>query len=295
MNAILSGIVEADFVKVMHCDSTNVMWEKMISSYEGNEKVKDTKLQTHRLKFEQLKMDEDETISKYFLHIEELVNTMKGLGETIDESFLVQKILRSLPDRFNSKVSAIEEITDLKMLTLYQLLGTLNTYEMRITKGKSTTRETYIKVDKKIDSNIDHIEANFVRRLKKGSGKYKGKLPLKCFNCGKIGPFASKCPHKRKDQTYDDEEKKKHKKVYIENNFKKKILCVNNDDDPSDDESNDSSIEDKINYIMLIYLEDLNTEDTGSEFVDCEAVLDLEGELVSAMEEIDRLREKKRK
>jgi hypothetical protein len=207
-------------------------------------------------------MDEDETISKYFLHIEELVNTMKGLGENIDEPFLVQKVLRSLPDRFNSKVSAIEEITDLKTLTLDQLLGTLTSYEMIITKGKSTTREAYFKAKKNTDSDIDDIEENFVRRLTRGSEKYKGKLPFKCFNCGKIGHFASKCPHKRKDQTYDDEEKQKHKKVYKENNFRKKILCVNNDDDPSDDENSDSSIEDIINDIMLIALEYLNTEDT---------------------------------
>jgi hypothetical protein len=152
-------------------------------------------------------------------------------------------------------------------LTLDQLLGTLTAYEMRITKGKSTTREASFKAEKNIDSDIDEIEENFVRRLTRGSGKYKGKLPFKCFNCGKIGHFASKCPHKRKDQTYDDEEKHKHKKVYKENNFRKKSLCVNNDDDPSDDENNDSSIEDKINDIMLIDLEDLNTEDTGSEFV----------------------------
>jgi hypothetical protein len=33
---------------------------------------------------------------------------MKGLGEKIEDAFLVQKILRSLPDRFNPKVSAIE-------------------------------------------------------------------------------------------------------------------------------------------------------------------------------------------
>jgi hypothetical protein len=85
-----------------------------------------------------------------------------------------------------------------------------------------------------------------VRRLTKGSGKYKGKLPFKCFNCGKISHFASKCPHKGKDQRYDDEEKHKHKKVYKENNFKKKSIFVNNDDNPSDDESSDSSIEDKI-------------------------------------------------
>ena len=129
-----------------------------------------------------------------------------------------------------------------------------------------------------------------MKRLKKGSGKYKGKLRFKCFNYGRIGHFPNKCPHKRKDQTCDDEEKLKHRNFFKQNNFKKKSLCVKNDDDPSDDENNDSSIESKINDFVLIDLEDLNTEDTGSEFIDCETVVDLEGELASAMEEIDRLR-----
>ena len=71
------------------------MWDKLISSYEGNEKVKDAKLQTYRLKFEQLKMNEDQTISKYFLRVEDIVN-VKGLGEKIEEVPLVQKILRYL-------------------------------------------------------------------------------------------------------------------------------------------------------------------------------------------------------
>ena len=41
MNAILSGIVEDEFVKVMHLESAKDTWDKFISSYEGNEKVKD--------------------------------------------------------------------------------------------------------------------------------------------------------------------------------------------------------------------------------------------------------------
>jgi hypothetical protein len=108
------------------------MWDKLISSYEGNEKVKDAKLQTYRLKFEQLKMNEDETGSKYILRVEELVNVMNGLGDKIEDAFLVHKILRSLPNRFNPKVSAIEELNDLKILSIDQLLGTLTAYEMRI-------------------------------------------------------------------------------------------------------------------------------------------------------------------
>jgi hypothetical protein len=112
-------------------------------------------------------MKEDETIGKYFLRVEELVNAMKALGEKIEETFLVQKILRSLPDRFNSKVSAIEELNYLKTLDFDQLLGTLIAYEMRIVKDKPTSRKTSFKEDKNEDSEPDEIEAKFVKRLKK--------------------------------------------------------------------------------------------------------------------------------
>jgi hypothetical protein len=85
-------------------------------------------------------MKEDEIVGKYFLRVEELVNEMKGLGEKIEEASLVQNILRSLPDRFNPKVFAIEELNDLKILSIDQLLGTLTYYEMRIGKDKPTSR-----------------------------------------------------------------------------------------------------------------------------------------------------------
>jgi hypothetical protein len=52
MNAILSGIAEVEFVKVMHLGIAKEMWDKHINSYEGNEKVKETKLQTYRVQFE---------------------------------------------------------------------------------------------------------------------------------------------------------------------------------------------------------------------------------------------------
>jgi hypothetical protein len=225
----------------------------------------------------------------FFLRVEELVNAMKSLGEKIEEASLVQKILRSLPDRFNPKVSAIEELNDLKYLAFDQLLGTLTAYEMRIGKDKSTTREASFKADKNEESEPDEIEAKFVRRLKKGSGKYQGKFPFKCFNCGKIGHFASKCPHKKKDQNSEGEEKYKSKRF-----GKKKSLCVNNDDS-SEDTDSDSSCEDKVNDFVLMAKEDYDNEITGSDVNNEEVVVDLEGELISALEEIDRLRLKKRK
>jgi hypothetical protein len=148
-------------------------------------------------------MNEDETINKFFLRFEELVNSTKGHGEKIEDIFLVHKILRYMPDRFNTKVSAIEEHNDIKALPFDQLIGMLTACEMRIVKDKPTSREASFKADKNEDYEPDEIEAKFVRRLKKGSDKYQGKFPFKCFNCGNIGHFASKCPHKKKDENSD--------------------------------------------------------------------------------------------
>jgi hypothetical protein len=114
-------------------------------------------------------------------------------------------------------------------------------------------------------------------------------LPFKCFNCGKIGHFANKCPHKKHDQNFEDEEKHKSKRF-----DKKKSLCVNNDDS-SEDTDSDSSCEDKVNDFMLMAKEDYDNERIGSEENDEEVVVDMEGELISALEEIDRLRIKNRK
>ena len=51
MNAILSGLVELVFVKVMHCETAKEIWDKLKNFYEGDDKVKGAKLQTYRGQF----------------------------------------------------------------------------------------------------------------------------------------------------------------------------------------------------------------------------------------------------
>jgi uncharacterized lipoprotein YehR (DUF1307 family) len=65
----------------MHCGSAKEIRDKIQKIYEGDEKVKKTKLQTHRRQFESLKMKDEEKISSYFLQVDEIVNTIRGLGE----------------------------------------------------------------------------------------------------------------------------------------------------------------------------------------------------------------------
>ena len=51
-------------------------------------------------------MYNDESVANYFLRVDEIVNCMNNLGEEIKEVVLVEKFLRSLSPKFDSKVSA---------------------------------------------------------------------------------------------------------------------------------------------------------------------------------------------
>ena len=44
MNAILSGLTETVFVKVMHCETVKEIWDKLKNIYEGDDKFKGEKL-----------------------------------------------------------------------------------------------------------------------------------------------------------------------------------------------------------------------------------------------------------
>ena len=116
----------------MHNKFAKEIWDTFESIHEGDKKVKAAKLQVYRTQFENIKMNEEEDVASLFLRVAEIVNNMEALGETIRECVIVQNILRSLPSRFNPKVSSIEETTDWEKLTMNQLLGNLTAYEMRL-------------------------------------------------------------------------------------------------------------------------------------------------------------------
>jgi hypothetical protein len=130
-NALLNGLSETIFTKVTHCKSAKEIWDKLQNIYEGDLKVKASKIQTYRGQFEQLKMKEDENIAAYILQVNETVNVIIGLGEEIKESVIVQKLLRSLPMSFDPKISSLEERLDINSISMDELHGIFTTYEMR--------------------------------------------------------------------------------------------------------------------------------------------------------------------
>ncbi|RVW34997.1 hypothetical protein CK203_092509 [Vitis vinifera] len=79
-------------------------------------------------------MKETETIVEMITRFTEIVNGLEALGRVINESEKVMKILRSLPSKWHTKVTAIQEAKDLTKLPMEELLGSLMTYEISLTK-----------------------------------------------------------------------------------------------------------------------------------------------------------------
>ena len=102
----------------------------METTYEGTKKVKDIKLQMLTTRFEELKMSEDESFDLFYSKLNEVVIGKFNLGEKMEDSKIVRKILRSLPESFHVKVTAIEESKDLDDIKVQELIGSLQTDEL---------------------------------------------------------------------------------------------------------------------------------------------------------------------
>jgi len=82
-------------------------------------------------------MEEKESIVDYFDRIQELVNAMRSCKDKISDEQVVDKILRTLPPRFDYVAIAIEESRYLDIMEIEELQHSLEAHEMRINERRS--------------------------------------------------------------------------------------------------------------------------------------------------------------
>ena len=98
-------------------------------------------------------MEEDESFDEFYAKLKDIVNLAFNLGEIIPEPKIVRKVLRSLPERFHAKITAIKESKDIDKIPLTKLVGNLQTYKLGLTRiGKSGKGKSMALKDKSSDT-----------------------------------------------------------------------------------------------------------------------------------------------
>ena len=104
-------------------------------------------------------MEEDESFDEFYAKLKDIVNSVFNFGETIPESKIVRKVLRSLPERFHAKITTIEESKDIDKIPLTKLVGNLQTYDLGLSRigksGKGKSMALKVKSSDKDESSDD--------------------------------------------------------------------------------------------------------------------------------------------
>ncbi|KAI9154015.1 hypothetical protein LWI28_019912 [Acer negundo] len=142
------------------------------------------------MRFETIRMKEDEFFNDFQVKLMDIVNQSHQLGDPYSDKRIKQKIIRSLLERFESKVTALEENSDYTKMKPSEVIGRLLVYESMKApkttppkKQKSIALKT-IKVEKKEKDPDEEIALiakkfkQFMRFENKGLGS-KGKFVKK--------------------------------------------------------------------------------------------------------------------
>ena len=105
---MLSAVINEEFKKICSTEIVKEAWTILQTTYEGTKAVKDSNLQKLTIKFEEIKMKEEESFDEFYAKLKDIVNSAFNLEKTIPEPKNVKNELRSLPERFHAKITAIE-------------------------------------------------------------------------------------------------------------------------------------------------------------------------------------------
>ena len=125
MNALFSAVTNEEFKKISSTEIAKEDWTILQTTYKGTNAVKDSKFQRLITNFEEIKMEKDESFDDFYTKLKDIVNSTFNLEETIPEPKIVRKVLKSLPERFHAKITAIEESKDIEKIPLTELVGNL--------------------------------------------------------------------------------------------------------------------------------------------------------------------------
>ncbi|XP_060960703.1 uncharacterized protein LOC133031259 [Cannabis sativa] len=148
MHALFNAVSTNQLKIIANYEMAKEAWEKLRIKNEGMDAVKKSRLHALAKAFEDLSMEEEETVVEFHAKLCDISNESYALGKTYSNAKLVRKVLGVLPRRFMSKVTSIEEMRNVEELDLDELIGSLQNYEMSLTRWKKEKKKKDVNKEK---------------------------------------------------------------------------------------------------------------------------------------------------
>ncbi|VFQ59353.1 unnamed protein product [Cuscuta campestris] len=159
LNALFGAVDSSQYKLIANCIEAQKAWKILETTHEGDKRVNTAKYQILMTKFENIRMEDKESITKFHGRVRDLANEAERLGRPFEEDNLDLKVLRALPESYSADAKAIRQAHDLKRMTLDQLMGNLETIELAMSeeqKKKKTEKQIAFQVGD-LDLEVDVI------------------------------------------------------------------------------------------------------------------------------------------
>ncbi|XP_074351735.1 uncharacterized protein LOC141690878 [Apium graveolens] len=115
----------------MGCDTPKEAWTKIKEEFEGNQQTKLMQILKLNKEFEIMRMKSNEGVKEYGSRLMSIVNQIKLLGGDFSSQRVVDKLLVTLPERYETKIYSLEDTKDLSKLTVSELINSLHAVDQR--------------------------------------------------------------------------------------------------------------------------------------------------------------------
>ncbi|GJV88214.1 hypothetical protein Tco_1532152, partial [Tanacetum coccineum] len=201
-----NALPRKEYERIFMCNTTKEIWKTLLITHQGNNQVKDSKIDLLVQQYEQFVISEDESIDSAFARFNTIITSLKVLNEGYSSKNYVRKFLRALHPKWRAKVAAIEELKDLTSLSLDEFIRNLKVHKMiikkdsEIVKAKGEMRSLALKAKKESSdeqcSTSESEDENMSWQLETSRSSSREEEG----SCGDPNHLIGECPKPPKDK-----------------------------------------------------------------------------------------------
>jgi hypothetical protein len=122
---LFAAVSSTIFTRIMSLKSAKEIWDYLKTEYEGDERIRGMQVLNLVRDFELQKMKKTESIKEYSDRLLNIASRVRLLGSSLPESRIVQKILVTIPEKFEATITSLENTKDMSKITLSEMLNAL--------------------------------------------------------------------------------------------------------------------------------------------------------------------------